>query len=225
MLIKPIKHNSLGTQVADELRTLIATRRIEAGTTIGEEALAAQFGLSRGPVREAIKTLAGEGLIELGGRSAVIRGLDADDIDELFSLRLILESAAVRMATERDVEQLLAQLDAALDEMEDAVAGGSAKAFAAADLRFHSSLYSVAGHRRLQGIWDLYRPSISVVLLASRSTYDDLRPSIDSHYKLRDLVGSGDLDAVVAELERHLDNARSRVREFYAAGSHDQTSE
>lgn len=215
MLIEPIKQDSLGMQVAAELRRLIATRRIAPDTVVGEESLAAQFGLSRGPIREAIRILAAEGLIESSGRRSVIRGLAADDIDELFSLRYVLESAAVEWAMERDPDHLVRLLDDSLREMERAVESGSAEAFADADLHFHSSLYVVAGHRRLQGIWDQYRPGIHLVLLASRSTYSDLRPSIESHYRLRDLISSGGLEAVRADLAEHLDNARGRVREFY----------
>lgn len=216
MQIQPIKQDSLGVQVADELRRLIATREVAPGTVVAEEALAAQFGLSRGPIREAIRILTSEGLIETHGRRSVIRGLVAEDIDELFSLRYVLESAAVEWAMERDRNHLVRLLDDAIKEMESAVEGGREEDFADADLRFHSSFYIVAGHRRLRAIWDQYRPGIHLVLLASRTTYSDLGPSIESHYRLRDLISSGGLEAVRADLAEHLDNARGRVREFYA---------
>lgn len=215
MRVRPIKQDSLGIQVAAELRRLIATRKIAPDTVVGEEALAAQFGLSRGPIREAIRTLAAEGLIETSGRRSIIRGLSADDIDELFSLRFVLESAVVEWAMERDRARLVSLLDDSLRDMERAVESGSAEDFADADLQYHSSLYVVAGHRRLQSIWDQYRPGIHLVLLASRSTYSDLQPSIESHYRLRDLISSGGLEAVRADLAEHIDNARNRVREFY----------
>lgn len=216
MQIQPIKQDSLGVRVADELRRQIATRRVSPGTVVAEESLAAQFGLSRGPIREAIRTLTGEGLIESNGRRSVIRGLSAEDIDELFSLRYMLESTAVERAMERDLPKLVSLLDEALREMERAVKGGSAEDFADADLRFHSSFYIVAGHRRLEAIWDQYRPGIHLILLASRTTYSDLGPSIESHYRLRDLISSAGLEAVLADLGEHLDNARGRVREYYA---------
>lgn len=216
MQIQPIKQDSLGVQVAHELRRLIATRRVTPGTVVAEESLAAQFGLSRGPIREAIRTLTSEGLIESNGRRSTIRGLSVEDIDELFSLRYMLESTAVEWAMERDLHQLVGLLDDSLRDMERAVSGGSAEEFADADLRFHSSFYVVAGHRRLEAIWDQYRPGIHLVLLASRTTYSDLGPSIDSHYRLRDLISSGGLEAVRADLAEHLDNARGRVREYYA---------
>lgn len=217
MKIEPIKQSSLGEQVAAELRRLIATRAMTPGTTVTEEALATQFRLSRGPVREAIRMLTAEGLLEAHGRATVIRGVSTEDVDELFSLRFVLESAAVELAMQRNQELLVRLLDESIEEMEHAANSGSAEAFADADLRFHSSLYVVAGHRRLQAIWDQYRPSIHLILLVSRKTYEDLAPSVEYHYRLRDLISSGDVDAVRADLAEHLDNARGRVRAFYAA--------
>ncbi|MFH5821211.1 GntR family transcriptional regulator [Georgenia sp. AZ-5] len=215
MQITPIKQDSLGAQVARELRLLIATRRIADGTPVVEEALANQFGVSRGPVRDALKILAAEGLVTVRGRRAEIRGLTAIDIDELFSLRHMLESTALAMAMERDPDALLAALEGALRQMEAAVTSGEAEAFAQADSRFHSSFYLAAGHSRLTAIWAQYRPSIEMVLLSSRETYRDLAPSIGSHYTLTDLIRAGDPGQALQELTEHLDNARRRVRTFY----------
>ncbi|GAA1628520.1 GntR family transcriptional regulator [Georgenia ruanii] len=215
MEITPIQQNSLGEQIAGELRRLIATRRIDDGTPVVEEALANQFGVSRGPVRDALKILVAEGLVTSRGRRAKIRGLTAVDIDELFSLRHMLESTALPLAMERNPQGLTASLDGALHEMEAAVASGEAQAFAEADSRFHSSFYQAAGHSRLTAIWAQYRPSIEMVLLSSRETYKDLAPSIGSHYTLADLIRAGDPGPALHELTQHLDNARLRVRTFY----------
>ncbi|MFD1506710.1 GntR family transcriptional regulator [Georgenia yuyongxinii] len=217
MQITPIKQDSLGEQVARELRHLIATRRVAGGTPVVEEALANQFGVSRGPVRDALRILAAEGLVTVRGRRAEIRGLTGTDIDELFSLRHMLESTALGLAMDRDPETLLAGLEAALRRMEAAVTTGGAEAFAQADLRFHSSFYLAAGHSRLTAIWAQYRPSIEMVLRSSRETYQDLAPSIGSHYTLADLIRAGDPGPALYELTEHLDNARRRVRTFYEA--------
>jgi GntR family transcriptional regulator of gluconate operon len=213
--ITPLQQDSLGQRVARELRGLIATRRIAAGTPVVEEALASQFGVSRGPVRDALKILAAEGLVTVRGRRAEIRGLTAVDIDELFSLRHMLESAALTMAMDRAPGELVAGLDRALVEMESAVRTGEAEAFAQADLRFHSSFYLAAGHSRLTAIWAQFQPSIEMVLLSSRETYKDLAPSIGSHYALADLIRAGNRERALQELTDHLDNACQRVRTFY----------
>lgn len=213
--VQPIKQVSLGEEVARELRALIATRQIAPGTPVAEEALAAQFGVSRGPIRDALKALTAEGLVAVKGRRAEFRGLTPEDIDELFSLREVLESATLQRALERNRVTLLAELDRSLAEMEEAGVSGDPVSFAAADLRFHSSFYVAAGHRRLAAIWDQYRPSVEMVLRASRQTYVDLTPSIQAHHRLADVIRAGDIQPVLHELADHIDNARRRVRAFY----------
>lgn len=219
MDITPIRHRSLGEQVADELRRLIAKRVVTPGSQLAEEDLADRFGVSRGPVREALKTLAAEGLIEIRGRRAFIRGLEANDIDELFSLRQMLESTALRRAMERDNPRLVRLLDEAIGQMRVAAADQSPNEFAKADRNYHTSFYQIADHSRLRQIWEQFLPSISLVLLASRETYSDLTPSVTSHVVLRDLIAEGEIDPVLAELTSHIDNARQRVRVFYEGPS------
>jgi GntR family transcriptional regulator, gluconate operon transcriptional repressor len=88
-------------------------------------------------------------------------------------------------------------------------------AFTAADVRFHSVFYDVAGHRRLADVWAQYRPTIEVLLLASNERYEDLGPSVRAHEVLAGLVESGEPEAVLEELRGHLDNARLRLRAPY----------
>lgn len=215
MEIAPIRQTSLGEQVAAELRRLIARRAVTPGAQIAEESLASRFGVSRGPVRDALKVLASEGLVEFRGRRAFMRGLEPVDIDELFSLRQMLESTALRMALKNDRRALVGLLDEAIDQMRVAEQGGSPTDFASADLTYHTAFYEIAGHSRLRQIWDQFRPSISLVLLASRETYLDLTPSVDSHVILRDLIAAGDVEPALTELVAHTENARQRVRVFY----------
>ena len=213
--ILPIKHQALGDKVAGELRRLIVTGRYARGTSLVEGHLAEQFNLSRGPIRDAFKTLAAEGLIDTNRRSATVVGLDGEDIDELFSLRGSLERLALEVGLGRDRGRLVRELRSHLERMRAAREAHDPDAFTAADVRFHSVFYDVAGHRRLADVWAQYRPTIEVLLLASNERYTDLGPSVTAHEVLADLVESGEPDAVFEELRAHLDNARLRLREPY----------
>lgn len=213
--ILPIKQQALGDKVADELRRLIITGRYAPGTSLVEGRLAEQFGLSRGPIRDALKLLASEGLIDTNRRSATVVGLDGEDIDELFSLRGSLERLALEIGLKRDRAGLSAGLQEPLRQMRKAREARDPDAFTAADVRFHSVFYEVAGHRRLADVWAQYRPTIEVLLLASNERYEDLGPSVTAHEVLAELVGSSDPEVVFAELREHLDNARLRLRTPY----------
>jgi len=213
--ILPIKPRALGDQVAGELRRMIITGRYAPGTTLVESHLAEKFNLSRGPIRDALKTLAAEGLVDTNRRSATVVGLSGADIDELFSLREAMERLALEIALGRDRRGLTEGLQAALRGMRRAAEERDPNAFTAADLRFHSVFYDVAAHRRLGDVWAQYRPTIEMLLLASNERYADLTPSVRAHELLARLVEEGDPEAVFAELHAHLDNARRRLRRPY----------
>lgn len=211
MNITPIRQAALGDLVAWELRRLIITGRIPKGTLLVEGHLAAQFEVSRGPVRDAIRRLTVEGLVSAEGRSAEVLGLSADDVDELFSLRESLELMAMRLA-QKNPDLLEAELNSALRDMEAAAAAGDSGAFNDADLRFHSSFYLAASHRRLFDVWTQHKPIIEMLLLTSTEAHPDLTAALGEHQKLANMILKGDLDAANAEIRFHLDTARLRLR-------------
>ncbi|MDU5949027.1 MAG: GntR family transcriptional regulator, partial [Paenibacillus macerans] len=112
-----LKSGSLGESIAAELRLQMVSGAIKPGEILSENRIAADFGTSRSPVREALKTLSGEGLITLQRMGAVVRGLNLQDIEELYDVRYLIESFAwQRLAA--DPEKLLSQLDKIVDKME-----------------------------------------------------------------------------------------------------------
>lgn len=214
MDITPIRQAVLGELVARDLRRLIVTGRLPIGTPLIEGQLAAQYDVSRGPVRDAIRLLSSEGLVSTEGRSATVRGLSSEDVDELFSLREALEKLAVSLAIQSP-ELLDAELAAALTAMDAATEAGDVEAFNDADMRFHSSFYLAAGHRRLSDVWAQYRPTIEMLVLGSTASYTDLHWSGGRHHDLARVVATRDLDVIHQEIHEHLDNARLRFRSHY----------
>ncbi|MFT3876612.1 MAG: GntR family transcriptional regulator [Propioniciclava sp.] len=212
MPIHPVAQEQLGERVARQLRRMIVTGELARGTVIVADDLAAEFGTSRGPVRDAVRTLIGEGLIDSKGRRAVIRGLRPHDVDELYSLRHLLESTALHRSMDNDLPGLTAALKASLDDMRRAVETGGHEAFTVADADFHSQFFVFSRHRRITTIWNQYRASVETILLVSRITWQDVQPSFERHVLLHDLIASGDHDAVDRELTAHLEDARQRVR-------------
>jgi len=93
---------------------------LEPGTRLGQNELAAQLSLSTTPVREALRRLAAEGLVRIDAhRGAIVRGLDLDELDEIYELRLLLEPLAIRKATERMTEAEFAEAEALLVRMDE----------------------------------------------------------------------------------------------------------
>ncbi|TDC24801.1 GntR family transcriptional regulator [Streptomyces sp. 8K308] len=207
----PLRQSSLGERVAHELRVLVISGELKPGARLVEGPLAEQFGVSRGPIRDALKQLETEGLLESQRRGVVVKGLTEVDVDELYTLRQSLESLALTRTMRAATAESWAQAEEAVRLMRAAAERRDARAFAEADLAFHSTFYAHAGHRRLAAVWEQYLPTFAVVLDITVARDVDLMPALESHEQLLALARSGDITAALTELEEHLLGARNRM--------------
>jgi GntR family transcriptional regulator of gluconate operon len=210
--VKPIRAESLGEKLATELRRRIIEGDVLTGTRLGEEELAESFQVSRGPVRDAIKILRAEGLVTGSGRNAVTRSLSDTDIDELMALREAFELLAVERAITKHPNTLARALNAALADMDAALAARDVSAFTTADSLFHGAFFEAAGLTRLSVVWHQFRPTIEGLLRASGKRIDDLAPSVREHHDLAALITAGQVAEVKAELHRHLRTTCARLQ-------------
>jgi len=202
----------LSEHVARELRAAIISGSIARDTHLVEARLSKAFDVSRGPIRDALSLLSTEGLVEARRRGIYVRGLSIDDIEELYSLRELIESEAVRRCLSVPTEQL-SGLDVALAEMR---AAKDADEFAQADLAFHSALYQIAGHRRLREIWLQYEPTFSGMLAVTNAQDVTLTATIEDHEILRDAIREKDESRAFSLLADHLEGSRRRMLAAYA---------
>lgn len=204
---------ALGRHVVDHLRRLIITGELQAGTHLVESQLSESFDVSRGPVRDALRQLETEGLVESRRRGVFVIGLTGEDIEELYLLRQVLEAEAVRLCMDANSE--LTDAREALERLEAAAGAADPVAFAEADLDFHSAFYAHSGHRRLGSIWQQYRPTFAGMLSVTNAEDRDLDPIYRDHVDLLDLIAAGDHAAVVPVLREHIDGSRDRMLTAY----------
>lgn len=203
---------SLGAQVARVLRQRIVRGELAPGARITEEALAEEFSVSRGPVRDALTQLSFEKLVEVQRpRGVYIVGLTHDDVDQLYSLRGALEQLALSRAMRVDDDERWAAMAAAVGRMGEAADAGDHAAFVAADLEFHSQIYALADHPRLEGAWNQYLPTFTALLEVTINHDEDLHESSGDHVKLMDVMRSGTPTQAAKVLSEHLDGARERM--------------
>ncbi len=206
---------ALGQHVVDHLRRLIITGELRRGTHLVESQLSETFDVSRGPVRDALRQLETEGLVESRRRGVFVVGLTLDDIEELYLLRRLLELEAVRLCME-DASTDYGPAAAALDRMRQAADNQDPTAFATADLDFHSAFYAASGHRRLDAIWQQYRPTFAGMLAVTNAEDKDLAPTFGDHAALLQVVQDGDTARALALLEEHLDGSHRRMLTAYS---------
>ncbi len=203
---------SLGAQVARVLRQRIVRGELAPGARLTEEALAEEFAVSRGPVRDALTQLSFEKLVEVQRpRGVYIVGLTSDDVDQLYSLRGALEQLALSRAMRVDDDDRWQPMADAVQRMAEAADAGDHAAFVTADLDFHSQIYALADHPRLEGAWNQYLLTFTALLEVTINHDEDLHESSDDHVKLLDVMRTGAPEDAAAVLSAHLDGARERM--------------
>lgn len=205
----------LGEHVVARLRRAIIAGDLPVGTHLVEAKLSARFNVSRGPIRDALRRLQLEGLVEPGGRGLVVRGLTLDDLEELYMVRELIESAAMRRCCEMD-DADLSPAQRQLERMRAAYESGDRELFARADLEFHTAFYELAGYRRLSSIWAQQRPTFAEVLAVTNAQDGDLAPTLRDHELLLESTRSGDVDRTLELLHSHIRGSLGRMRAAYA---------
>jgi DNA-binding GntR family transcriptional regulator len=156
--LKPVARlGPLGDRVYEMLRNFLRSGQVRWGEFLREETLAERLGVSRTPVREALARLASEGLVEAHGRSFAVPALTEDDIEDIYQLRLLLETEAVRQAANReDAQERLGEVRRALEETEAAHVRADAEGFIAANSRFRTAWLGMVRNRRLARTVGIY---------------------------------------------------------------------
>lgn len=202
--IDPVRHATLGAMVTERLRELVIKGQFAPGTQLSEVELAGRFGVSRGPVREALLHLLQEGLLRRDPRRGIsVPIVREEDIADLFFAREAIEAAAIRVVVRGGGAAVARQLRRTVRLMADAVAADDWGRVADLDMAFHSRLVASAASPRLArmyaGIIDETRAWFSMT--ARYPGRDDL---VAEHEELAALLEQGDMPGVQKALERHL---------------------
>lgn len=196
---------ALYQEVAERLREQIFNRELEPGSWIDEQKLAAEYGISRTPLREALKVLAVEGLVTMRvRRGAYVTEMSTDDVRQVYHLLALLESdAAGEVARQANPEEL-AQLRALHERLEREVA--QREFFFATNEAFHMQLLAIAGNRwRQQIVTDLRKV---MKLNRHHSLFKVGRPeeSLQEHRALMDALERRDPAAAVRLMRNHFES-------------------
>jgi DNA-binding GntR family transcriptional regulator len=197
------------------LRAQILGGMLAPGTPLREAELCELFGVSRHSVRTGLQALAHEGIVRHEpNRGAYVAKLSAEDVADIYRLRLALEADAVRTLAAGDHEAL-APVHAATEalaaiDVRDA-AGWSE--VARADLAFHQALIDALGSPRISRAYGALLAEMALCLLQHRRDRDieDLEAMVEEHTRILAAIEHGDGDAAVAELEQHLMSARDAI--------------
>ena len=203
----PLRERALYEQVAERQRSRILGHTLHPGSWIDEQALAAEFGISRTPLREALKVLAAEGLVTMKlRRGAYVTEVSERDLAEVYHLLALLESDAARVVARNATAAQMAELIRLHRQLEDEVEDRDA--FFAANERFHMALLDIADNRwRNQLVADL-RKVMKLNRHHSLFKQGRLEASLKEHRQLMAALKSRNGERAQALMQQHFANGR-----------------
>ena len=188
--------------VADILREAIADGSLKAGTPLRQDELAARFGFSRMPVRDALRLLEAEGIVSIHPtRGAFVARMDAAEIGEIFAIRELIEGEALRLSLPKLTAQRLTEAEALLDRIDIEPDVGR---WGALNRAFHLTLYSACGNARLLALIEAQHNAGDRYVRVLLSSLDYRARSQAEHRKLLVACLRHDAKQALAWLERHL---------------------
>lgn len=216
--LRPLTSRNLSDEVADSLRESIRTGALPPGARLVERDIATRLGVSRIPVREAIQRLAEEGLVrKVAHRGTFVYSPSAVEIEQISSLRVVLECFVVERVIERWRSKYETQLRRIVRRMHAAAAERDMREVYELDYEFHRTLWEIAEHDLLLEVISGLRARISRFLYEANGALPDteLDHHIDSHDLLIDVLRDGDLVQAQAEMTRHVLGAKRRIVEHF----------
>jgi DNA-binding GntR family transcriptional regulator len=198
--------NPLAEQVLQQITDAVVTGRLRPGDKMVEKRLGEQLGVSRGPVREAIRHLEQMGLVEkVPYRGTFVSRLTQSDIEELHKMRELLEGLAVRLLAERRDPQAVAKLQAILNEMRQAAIADEPSRIIALDADFHDTLIELSEHKLLREVWMIVSGRLRRFLVLRRHRlYNTLEEAMQLHESVVGAIAAGDAQQAETKLRRHI---------------------
>jgi len=218
-ILSPPEKRSLADEVTASIREAILRGQLAPGERLREESLAKSLSVSRATVRAAMPQLQREGLVLVRRNfGTFVAHLSQKDLDEVYSLRLVIERLAVQLAIRKADAACLAELQAVIRQMAAQSVNSITEPQAAElDLRFHENIYLAADHRRLIEVWSSLRPQIHILLLTRNVVNSDFREGlVKGHQLILDAIVNKDEPLALSLSGDHLKASYERVSRSYA---------
>jgi DNA-binding GntR family transcriptional regulator len=209
-----IPRATFASMVGERIRSNIIEGVLPPGSQLHEVELAASFGVSRGPVREALQRLIQEGLLRSEAhRGVFVPVMSDDDIGDIYLAREALESAAVRRITGTSRAASAAKaLDRIVQSMEAAEKAGDWKTVANRDLDFHTALVAAADSARLERMFTTVISETRLCLSMLTSAEDARDDLVQEHRQISEMIRADDTEGAIAVLTQHFDDAVVTLR-------------
>lgn len=206
---------ALYQEVAERLRERIYSQDLNPGEWIDELALCGHYGISRTPLREALKVLHAEGLVVLvPRRGCYVRELSAEELDQIFPVMALLEGRCAYEATQKMTQADLQQLDALHADLERYASLNDVDRYYEQNYRFHEQVQRLAGNQFLQRAISDLRKLLRLVRHRQLKAPGRLQASLHEHRQIMQALHAGNPAAADRIMQEHLNSQRLTLMQF-----------
>jgi DNA-binding GntR family transcriptional regulator len=203
-LLDEMQRTTRASAAREALRQAILDGRLAPGAPLNQADIARQLGISRAPLREALRELAEEGLVvNIPFRGAFVSTIDRRALDELCSLRNLIERFAVQRVIERASGADLDRLREIIARMEEAADRGDVEAVDREDIAFHTAICELSDHHLLLQVWQIYAGQIRRAMVLRNKVNRDPRRIVALHRPILEAIIRRDVPAAQAQYAKH----------------------
>lgn len=215
--IAPVRRRSMEEEVYLRLRDAILRGELAGGERLVQEDIAGRYGTSRIPVRDALRRLEADGLVETDVRGVCsVTRFGVDDLKEVYRLRELLEGHLISHACSRLGAEELDELERLQQDMDEAQASGDPQAYVALNQRFHRALYDAADQPRAQKIiMSLWQgmPPLTPITIENR-----MAESSKEHWAILHALRAGQPEQAAQAMRHHIATAGQALLEHVSSG-------
>lgn len=202
---------SLADQVFDHLENDILSGKYQRGEILTESKLSAELGVSRTPIREALRRLEQEHIIEESGKGSVVIGINEKDLEDIFMIRKSLECQVAELAAKNRTEEQLKQLREALEFQEFYLNKKDPDQIKLMDSRFHETLYKLSGSTAFYDTLVPLHKKIQKYRRASVTNSSRAEASVAEHRKIYEAIEAKNTALAAKYASEHVENAYKHI--------------
>jgi DNA-binding GntR family transcriptional regulator len=203
---------SVVERLFERMRTHIIEGRFAPGQRLVEADLTEQFGISRGPLREAVRRLAAEGLVDIThNRGARVKRLDHGEVIALYEVREVMEGLAARLAAERASTAERKEIKSVFDEMAKALKANDVRGYIGLNSRFHALIMQAARNPALDSALTRLQTPVLRVQFESMMTRDVVNESFEEHRGIVEAIAGKNAEQAERLMRHHVRRSREMI--------------
>lgn len=211
-----VDNRMLSDQVATLLVRELIFGRLHPGQRINEADLARQLGISRNPIREAIRRLEERGLlVAVSRKGTFVRTFLRDDVDDIFSFRVVVERFAVEQALPRMTDADIDRIASFVDAMEAAAHAVDEMAFVENDLAFHLEICRLSNNRQTLHAFTNIQAEVQMLIMLAERQFDSLMAAAVDHWPVVEALRTRDADKATDAITHHIRDSWRHLLETY----------